>query len=141
MGLTQDKYSVCVYVCVFMCELKTAKTQLIQPRRGTQTRNGPSCVVMVMLHSGRPTSAVKTPKNTQLQQKRERVCWPPHTQKRKKRGENTHSRAQQSLKNRAMTLQEEEKSVIQAGAYMVIKSHVKKEEKKKSNATPPPNSR
>lgn len=36
-----------------------------------------------------------------------------------------------------MTLQEEEKSVIQAGVYMVIKSHVKKEEKKKSN-TPPP---
>lgn len=30
-----------------------------------------------------------------------------------------------------MTLQEEEKSVIQAGAYIVIKSHVKK--KKKAN--------
>lgn len=104
-----------------MCELKTAKTQLIHPWRGTQTRKGHSCVVMVMLHSGRPTSGVNPPpqKKTRLQQKCERF-WrrrrPPHTRKKcGGGGEKTHSREQQSLKNRAMTLQEEEKSVIQAG--------------------------
>lgn len=35
-----------------------------------------------------------------------------------------------------MTLQEEEKSVIQARVYMVIKSHVKKEEKKNQTHHP-----
>lgn len=55
-----------------------------------------------------------------------------HMHKQGKKEEEKHTvEHKKSLQNRAMTLQEEEKSVIQAGAYIVIKSHVKK--KKNAN--------
>lgn len=43
-----------------------------------------------------------------------------------KKRQKPHSWTQQSLKNSVMTLGEKEKSVIQQGVYIVIKSHVKK---------------
>lgn len=43
-----------------------------------------------------------------------------------KKGQKPQPWTQQSLKNSMMTLQEKEKPVIQQGAYIVIKSHVKK---------------
>lgn len=75
-------------VCVFMCELKTAKTQLIQPLRGNQTRNERS-FLRCYGNAGFRKSAVK-PKNTaaaEMQVILETVytC----TSKKKKRGENT----------------------------------------------------
>lgn len=58
--------------------------------------------------------------------------WEAHVlRKKKKKKGKPLSWTQQSLKNSMMTLEEKEKPIIQQGAYMVIKSHVKKKKKGK----------